>query len=111
MDSHMTMPRVPTWQLSHESSRQIAKMLHVMAGADQLHVLWILGHGPRTISELSQVIGASASQTGHLLSKLRSAGLVKLGKPGQRVVYLLASDEIKALVNAAVNLGAVQAKW
>ena len=77
-----------------------ARVAASMASGRRLEILDVLGQAPRSVEDLSLVIGQSVANTSHHLRRLADDGLVDSEKTGRHVVYRLASDQVYDLWRA-----------
>ena len=70
-------------------SEKCARFLKALADPDRLKVVQCLQTGPKTVSELSSLLGKELANVSHHLGVLRHAGLVQDEKSGKYVIYTL----------------------
>ena len=72
-------------ELDHLTSR----MCHALNDPKRLMLLYLLGQGPRTVSELGAELEAPQSNVSQHLAVLRERGLVEAHREGSYVTYTL----------------------
>jgi rhodanese-related sulfurtransferase/DNA-binding transcriptional ArsR family regulator len=79
---------------------QLARVAQALGNPGRLQMLEYVAQGERSVDELASMCGLSVPNTSKHLQALRQAGLVTARKEGLRVYYLLAGDDVVALVAA-----------
>ena len=80
--------------------RQLARVAQALASPARLQILEYVAQGERSVEALAAMTGLSMANASKHLQALRQAGLVTARKVGLRVYYLLAGDDVVALVVA-----------
>ena len=78
-----------------------AEVLGHLADPTRLHLLRLLAGGEQDVSTLTSQVAASRSSVSQHLGRLRLAGLVQAHRDGRRMLYRLASDHLRGLVEEA----------
>ena len=78
-----------------------AEVLGHLADPTRLHLLRLLAGGEQDVSTLTAQVDASRSSVSQHLGRLRLAGLVHAQRDGRRMLYRLASDHLRGLVEEA----------
>jgi DNA-binding transcriptional ArsR family regulator len=78
---------------------QAEAMLKLLANAKRLMILCHLVQGEKSVGELADLVGLSASALSQHLSKMRSQGLVETEKRGQMVYYSIQNPEVQAILS------------
>ncbi len=73
---------------------QLARIGKATGSPRRLEILDLLCQSPRTVEELSRLMGLGMANTSQHLQKLRAARLLETQKNGLHVTYRLASDEV-----------------
>jgi rhodanese-related sulfurtransferase/DNA-binding transcriptional ArsR family regulator len=79
---------------------QLARVALALGSPGRLQILEYVAQGERSVEALAAMSGLSVANTSKHLQSLRQAGLVTARKEGLRVYYLLAGDDVVALVSA-----------
>jgi rhodanese-related sulfurtransferase/predicted transcriptional regulator len=79
---------------------QLARVALALGSPGRLQILEYVAQGERSVEALASMSGLSVANTSKHLQSLRQAGLVTARKEGLRVYYLLAGDDVVALVSA-----------
>ena len=70
-----------------------ADFCQVFSDEKRLRIMWFLGDGERSVSELATHLGASLQNTSQHLRVLRDKGAVTFRKEGQSVRYRIANPK------------------
>ena len=79
-------------------------LLRAVAHELRLSILCHLGEGPKTVSELIALTGASQSNLSQHLAKMRMMGLVRCERRSQQMVYHLADPAFVQIIAALKNI-------
>ena len=79
---------------------QLARVALALGSPGRLQILEYVAQGERSVEALARMSGLSMANTSKHLQALRQAGLVTSRKEGLRVYYLLAGDDVVALISA-----------
>jgi len=80
--------------------QQLARVAQALGSPGRLQILEYVAQGERSVDTLASMCGLSVANTSKHLQALRQAGLVTARKEGLRVYYLLAGDDVVALISA-----------
>jgi DNA-binding transcriptional ArsR family regulator len=90
------MPEMP----SDLALAKTAALFATFANEGRLRALVALSrHGPLSVTELMPHCGLEQSALSHQLGLLRSAGLVSTQRRGKNVIYALADDHVRSLLD------------
>ncbi len=78
-----------------------AQVLGHLADPTRLHLLLLLADGEQDVSTLTAQVAASRSSVSQHLGRLRLVGLVHARRDGRRMLYRLAGDHLRGLVEQA----------
>jgi rhodanese-related sulfurtransferase/DNA-binding transcriptional ArsR family regulator len=96
----MRKPDAPAEPVKSTLYRQLARVAQSLASPARLQILEYVAQGERSVESLAAMSGLSMANASKHLQALRQAGLVTARKEGLRVYYLLAGDDVVALVSA-----------
>ena len=100
--SHGATPD-PGELLDPRAARQVAETMQALATPSRLRILACLHEGPRSVSEISAVVGMDGSAVSHQLRILRHLGLVTGEREGRRVNYSLYDHHVAQLLEQAMS--------
>ncbi len=85
--------------------KQCAELLGALAAPERLQIVGTLRDGPKSVSELAELLGAAVVNVSHHLGVLRHAGLVQNERRGRYIVYSLAPEVLQQGAAEHLNLG------
>ena len=88
--------------ISMATALRIVEMFSVLADPTRLRIISALAHQELNVSDLSALIGMTASATSHQLRVLRAQRIVRSRKDGRQVFYFLDDNHIHDLLDRAV---------
>lgn len=94
--------------LREEISDLVASLCKALGDAKRLLLLYALGDGPLTVSQLCEVIDAPQANTSQHLAVLRERGLVEATRQGNHVVYTLLHPKILTAVDMLRDIRAAE---
>ena len=77
-------------------------ILKAVGHHDRIKILTILFRGEVRVKQLKEKLGLQESNTSQILGRLRSRGIVKSRKEGNKVFYSLANDSIRRIVKSII---------
>jgi DNA-binding transcriptional ArsR family regulator len=100
--SHSGTPD-PGKLLDPRASGQVTETMPALATPSRLRILACLHEGPRSVGEISEVVGMDGSAVSHQLRILRHLGLVTGERDGRRVDYSLYDHHVAQLLEQAMS--------
>lgn len=88
-------PRGELEETSQGQSSVLLEFFKALADENRLKIVGVLAQKPRSVQDLSETLGLSASTTSHHLSRLAKSGLVTARAEGHYYFYSLQSDTLK----------------
>src|SRR5438046_2553232 len=85
--------------------KHCAELLGALAAPERLQIVGILRDGPKSVSELAELVGAAVVNVSHHLGVLRHAGLVHNERRGRCILYSLAPEVLQQGAAEHLNLG------
>ena len=82
----------------HEHSEDAARLLKALANGNRLMILCLLYEGPRSVSQLNEVLPLSQSALSQHLAVLREEGLVSTKREAQTILYRIVSRQARRVV-------------
>jgi DNA-binding transcriptional ArsR family regulator len=83
-----------------EKAKIIAELLKMLANENRLIILCRLIEGPKTVSELSEIIpDISQSAMSQHLALLRAHGILDYEKSGQNITYRIADERVEKIID------------
>src|SRR5512145_631377 len=87
-----------------------ANIVKALAHSSRLFIVDVLNRQPRTVGELTEMIGADTSTVSKHLSVLKNAGIVEDEKQGTSVVYSLKTPCILSFIGCIEDVIASNAQ-
>ena len=85
-------------QIVRSASRAVGT-IKAVAHADRLTILLLIATRPRTVSDLTQILGLRQPTVSQLLAKLRSGKLVTAKRMGKQVEYCISDSNARLVVD------------
>ena len=80
---------------------EMAELFRVFGDSTRIKILCALFEEERNVTEICEVVGMSQSAISHQLRLLKQADLVCSRREGKTMVYNLADDHVKTIINMA----------
>ncbi len=81
-----------------EKLYDLADFFKVFGDSTRIKILWALDREDMCVCDLAVLLGMTKSAISHQLKTLRQARLVKYRKKGKVVIYSLADDHVKNIL-------------
>ena len=81
----------------------LAEFFSVMGDSTRIKILYLLFEGEMCVCDISEKLNMSMSAISHQLRVLKNSRLVKYRKQGKSVLYSLADDHIRTIINMGVE--------
>ena len=81
----------------------MAEFFKIMGDGTRLKILSLLENGEKSVGEMSALLGVSLSAISHQLRILKQTNLITFVKRGKNVIYMLADDHIKLIIDMAIE--------
>lgn len=78
---------------------QLAKLFKILGDANRLRILFTIGKGERSVSEIIEATGLSQTLASFHLRALRSAGVVTAERQGAFIYYRLVQVDLLDLIS------------
>lgn len=79
------------------------EVFRMLADATRIQLLWALGGGEQSVGDLAASVGKRPGSVSQHLAKLRMARLVLPRRNGTQVLYRLANEHVRQLVDDALS--------
>lgn len=101
LHDHMATAGLSQQPVAGDQLELAADILSHLAHPTRLHLLWLLVAGEQDVNTLTEQVAASRSSVSQHLGRLRLVGLVHTRRDGRRVLYRLAGDHLRTLIEEA----------
>ena len=82
---------------------EIADLFKAFADATRVKILLYLIEKEYNVSEIVERVGASQTAVSHQLRALKQSHLVKCRREGKNMIYSLADDHVKMIIDCAIE--------
>lgn len=93
--------------LSFKSCEKIAEVVSVLANPLRVRIVCLLRVGPRTVSQLTEALGAKQPNVSQHLRILYDRGLLQKRRDQRKIYYSLRSDTVTPALRALADLAGV----
>lgn len=87
--------------MNEEKIYTMADLFKMFADGTRLKILMSLFNCELNVSEIVEEIGVSQTAVSHQLRSLKQNHLVKCRREGKSIIYSLADDHVKTIINCA----------
>lgn len=81
----------------------LADLFKVFSDTTRIKILYGLIEKDRCVAAIADLIGASQSAVSHQLRILKQAHLVKFKRDGKNIIYSLADDHVKSILDQGIS--------
>ncbi|MDD6729184.1 MAG: metalloregulator ArsR/SmtB family transcription factor [Eubacteriales bacterium] len=89
--------------LDEEIVYDLADLFKVFSDSTRIRILTALFDGELCVSEIAQRLEMSQTAISHQLRILKQNHLIKYRRQGKSIIYSLADDHVKTIINCAVE--------
>ena len=82
---------------------ELADLYKVFGDSTRIKILYVLFESEMCVCDLAEVLNMTVSAVSHQLKTLKQARLVKARKEGKSVIYSLADDHVKAIIDQGME--------
>ncbi len=90
--------------LASDELEMASGILGTLSDPMRLQMLWALCQGECTLSDLAQQCGVSTNVASQLMTRLRTAGVLRSHKDGRHVIYELHDDQLRDFIESVVDM-------
>lgn len=88
-------------QIEDEQLFDMAELFKVFGDSTRIRILYALFEHERNVTEICECVNMSQSAISHQLRLLKQADLVSVRREGKMMVYALADEHVKTIINMA----------
>ena len=81
----------------------IAELFKAFADSTRVRIMLSLLENELNVSQIVEAVGASQTAVSHQLRALRQGHLVKCRRDGKNMIYSIADDHVKIIIDCAVE--------
>ncbi len=81
----------------------LADFFKIFADSTRMRILFALDSGPLCVSDIAKLLELSESAVCHHLKSLRQSNLITHKRQGKNVIYTLADDHVKDIIEKGLS--------
>ncbi len=81
----------------------LAELFKVFGDSTRIRILFALFEADICVCDLAELLGMTQSAISHQLRILKNARLVKNRRDGKQVIYFLADDHVRSIINQGLE--------
>lgn len=82
-----------------EELYSLADLYKVFGDSTRIKILYVLFEAPMCVCHIAKILGMTTSAISHQLKVLKNSRLVSFKKQGKTVIYSLADDHVKKIID------------
>lgn len=82
-----------------EELYSLADLYKVFGDSTRIKILYVLFEAPMCVCHIAKILGMTTSAISHQLKVLKNSKLVSFKKQGKTVIYSLADDHVKKIID------------
>lgn len=86
-----------------EQQQELAELFRMFGDPTRIRILTSLQHSELCVCDLAQLLGVTVSAVSHQLRLLKAAGLVGYRREGKNVIYSLADDHVRIILECGTE--------
>ena len=81
----------------------LAELYKVFGDSTRIKILYVLFEAPMCVCDIAQLLGMTQSAISHQLRVLKNSKLVANRRDGKSIIYSLADDHVRTILNQGMN--------
>ena len=81
----------------------LAELYKVFGDSTRIRILYLLFESEMCVCDIAQILNVSQSAISHQLRVLKQAKLVKYRREGKSIIYSLADDHVRTIINQGME--------
>lgn len=86
-----------------EKLYDLAELFKIFGDSTRIKILYVLFETEMCVCDIAQTLGMTISAISHQLKILKQAKLVKFRRNGKSIIYSLADDHVRTIINQGMN--------
>ena len=82
---------------------ELSDFFKIFGDSTRISILFAIDGAPMCVCDIAELLGMTKSAVSHQLKVLRQAALVKYKKVGKNVIYSLADDHVRDIIEKALE--------
>ena len=91
--------RMPECEITYD----LSDFFKVLGDSTRLAILFAIDASPMCVCDIAEAVGMTKSAVSHQLKVLRQSDLVRYTKSGKNVIYSLADDHVRDIIERALE--------
>lgn len=88
---------------AEEELYDLAELFKVFADSTRIRILYVLFESEMCVCDIAQILNMTQSAISHQLRVLKQSRLVKYRREGKSILYSLADDHVRTIVNQGLE--------
>lgn len=88
---------------AEESLYDLAELFKVFGDTTRIKILYVLFENEMCVCDLAQILNMTQSAISHQLRVLKQNRLVKFRREGKNIIYSLADDHVRSIINQGME--------
>ena len=89
--------------ISEDTLYDLAELFKVFGDSTRIRILFALFEKELSVSEIADSLGMTQSAISHQLKILKQSKLVGNRREGKQIIYFLADDHVRTIIDQGVN--------
>lgn len=86
-----------------EKLYDLAELFKIFGDSTRIKILYVLFETEMCVCDIAETLGMTISAISHQLKILKQAKLVKFRRNGKSIIYSLADDHVRTIINQGMN--------
>ncbi|MBS9775507.1 MAG: winged helix-turn-helix transcriptional regulator [Fusobacterium sp.] len=95
--------KIQPQMLDEKTFKNLAAFFKVIGNDTRVKILWLLDKNDMCVCDIAVLLDMTKSAVSHQLSSLKKANFVKCVKEGRQVIYSLADNHVREIVEQSLN--------
>lgn len=88
---------------AEEELYDLAELFKIFADSTRIRILYVLFESEMCVCDIAQILNMTQSAISHQLRVLKQSRLVKYRRDGKSILYSLADDHVRTIVNQGLE--------
>lgn len=88
---------------AEEELYDLAELFKIFADSTRIRILYVLFESEMCVCDIAQILNMTQSAISHQLRVLKQSRLVKYRREGKSILYSLADDHVRTIVNQGLE--------
>lgn len=100
---HEVVERVRQSMPDEDTLYDLCELFRIFGDSTRIRILYVLFEAEMCVCDIANILGMTQSAISHQLRALKSARLVKGRRDGKTVLYSLADDHVKTIIDQGMD--------